>query len=994
VTVARRVSSPEFVGRALELASLLDALEHASGGEFATVFVAGDSGVGKSRLLDELSRAARASGARVLAGDCVSFSAGELPYAPIRSALRGLARELDREVLDGLLGPGRDDLARLVPELAAPGSLAPAESATAPLAQPRLFELLLGVVSRVGESSPVLLAIEDIHWADRSTLDFLAFLMANARRERLLLVCSYRTDALHRRHPLRSFLAQSGRPPAVERLELRAFTREELAAQLRGILEQAPDRALVDRLYARSEGNAFFTEELLAASADGGELPPSLRDALLMRIEVLPERVQQVLRVAAAHARVVPHRLLAAVCDLPEWELHDALRAALADHVLVRHDEDNYAFRHALLQETLASDLLPGERITLHLTLAQALEVDSTLVSADGRAAAELYGHWLGARRLPEALAAAVRAGVEAEQVYAFADASHHFQRALKLWDQVDAAERRSGMAEGDLCARAAEAASLSGDGEQAIRLIQTAIERADVSSDRYRAALLRERLGHYLFAFVGDVEAAQDAFREAVDLLPQKHPRRELARALAALGQILMLRGRTAESMERCEQAIAVARQVGARAEEAHALNTLGVDLGFLGDRGTGIDYLRESLHMSEEIGDIDGLGRAYCNLGEMLDQDGRIEEAAEVARAGAARAAELGMRDRRALLEGEAATRLVILGRLEEADRLTEAALELRPSIAKLDQCATRAQVEVHRGHVAEADILIRAADEGTRHVPGATWIEPLASTRVELELLRGRPEEACRQGERMLELVGDDEKVVFTARLHAVTARAGAVLAERARAAGDQAAATEAAARAQALADRIERLLAAEQWRGTPPPETLAYRELCAAEAQRAAGGGAASDWAAVADRCAPLGMVLEEAYARLRQAECLVLDGDRARAGEVVIAALRLTRRAGAAWLQDQLEALARRGRLSLVDGTPPVVPAAVERHGLTERELAVLELVARGLTNRQIGEQLFMAQKTASVHVSRILAKLNVSTRVEAATAAQRLGIVP
>jgi ATP/maltotriose-dependent transcriptional regulator MalT len=262
------------------------------------------------------------------------------------------------------------------------------------------------------------------------------------------------------------------------------------------------------------------------------------------------------------------------------------------------------------------------------------------------------------------------------------------------------------------------------------------------------------------------------------------------------------------------------------------------------------------------------------------------------------------------------------------------------------------------------------------------------------VEFELLRGRPEEARRRGERMLELAGEGEKVVFTARLHAVTARAAAVLAERARAAGDEAAATEAATRAQALAHRIERLLAAEQWRGTPPPETLVYRDFCLAEARRAAGGGAASDWAAVADRCARLGMVLEEAYTRLRQAECLVLGGKRAQAGKVVVAALRLTRRAGAAWLQDQLEALARRGRLSLADATPAVRPAAVERHGLTERELAVLELLARGLTNREIGEQLFMAQKTASVHVSRILAKLSVSTRVEAATAAQRLGIVP
>ena len=994
----RRVSSPEFVGRGPELARLLDGLERATGGTFAADFVAGESGVGKSRLLDELRRAAEARGARVLAGDCVSFSGGELPYAPIRSALRGLSRELDPEALAELLGPGREELARLVPELGAPGSPAPAEPATGEqVAQSRLFELLLGVVARLGEGAPVMLVIEDIHWADRSTLDFLAFLIADARRERLLLVCSYRTDALHRGHRLRSFLAQHDPRPAVERVELRAFTREELGAQLHGILEAAPDPALVRRLHERTEGNAFFTEELLAASEDCTDLPASLRDALLLRIEVLPERVQQVLRMAAAHGRLVPHRLLAAVCDLPEWELHGALREALSHHVLVRHDAETYAFRHALLHETLESDLLPGERAGLHLALARALQDDPTLVSRDGRAAAELCAHWLGAHRLPEALAAAVRAGLEAEQVYAFAEASRQFQRALELWDRVDDAEERAGMEESALYALAADAAYLGGEGPAAIRLVRAVIDKVDASTERYRAAVLRERLGRYLFAVWGDTDGAQSAFQEAVELLPPQEPRRELARALAALGQILMLRGRTAESLHYCEQAIAVARQVGARAEEAHALNTQGVNLGVLGDRRTGIDHLRESLRMTEELGDLDGLARAYVNLSEAVDQDGRIEEVVELGLAGAARAGELGMRDWRLLLQGEAATRLFKLGRLDEADRLTEAALELRPSMAKLAQCAARAQVEVHRGRVAEAELLIRAAEEATPYAPGTTWIEPLASTRVELELLRGSLEQARELGERALELASDGEKVVFTARLHAVTARAEAMLAERARAAGDEAAAGEATARAATLVDHIGRLLEPGGWRGTAPPETLAYREACVAEAARAAGTAAASDWAAVAKRWTRLGMPLEEAYARLREAECLVLDRKRNLAQDVVATGLRITTDAGAGWLRDQLEALARRAQLSVPAEAARNGKAAdttMDRLGLTARELAVLELVARGMTNRQIGEQLFMSQKTASVHVSRILAKLEVRSRVEAATAAQRLGIVP
>ena len=459
------------MGRGPELAALTDALDRAAGSDFAAVFVAGDSGVGKSRLLLELERTAEARGARVAGGDCVALAEGEHPYAAISSALRGIARQLDEDALEALLGPSRAELARLVPEFGTPGSPVRGESTTGvSIAQPRLFELLLSAFARLGEETPLVLAIEDIHWADRSTRDFLGFLVANGRRERVLLVCTYRTDELHRRHPLRPFLAQHERRPTVERVELRAFSPGELSAQLRGILGTPPDPALVDRLYQRTDGNAFFAEELLAASEDATELPDSLRDALMLRTEALSEQAQTVLRTAAAHGRVVTHRLLAAVSGMSEPELHAAAREAVTHHVLVQRDDETYAFRHALLQETLEADLLPGERSSLHLALAEALEADPSLAVDDAGVAAELCSHWIGAHRLPEALAAAVRAGQEAEHVYAFAEASHHYERALGLWDQVDDAPERAGMDEVALYAQAAEGASLSGEGPAGAR--------------------------------------------------------------------------------------------------------------------------------------------------------------------------------------------------------------------------------------------------------------------------------------------------------------------------------------------------------------------------------------------------------------------------------------------------------------------------------------------------------------------------------------------
>jgi ATP/maltotriose-dependent transcriptional regulator MalT len=988
--VPRRVSSPELIGREQELAALLDALERADGGRFSAVFLAGESGVGKSRLLEEFAHEAESRDAHVLVGECVALADGELPYGPIRAALRPLGAELD-----ALPDEARAELARLLPQLGDPGPPAPGRSPSGErLAQSRLFELLLGVLLGVAEKAPVVLAIEDIHWADRSTLDLLAFLIANARHERLALVCSYRTDELHRRHPLRPFLAQHERRPAVERVDLEPFTPDELEAQVGAILRRAPDAELVRRLYERTEGNPFFVEELLAGLGDDHKLPVSLRDALMLRIEELSEHAQYVLRLAATHGRLVTHRLLAAACDLPEDELHDALRDAVVHHVLIRRDRDTFAFRHALVVEALVSDLLPGERAGFHLALAQALANDPTLIARDGRAAAELCAHWLGAHRLPEALTAAVRAGAEAEDVYAFAEASHHFMRALELWDQVDGAAERAGMDEPALLARAAEAAALGDDGAAATRLIGAAIQRVDARVDPYRAALLRERLGHYMWMFSGDDDGAMSAYREAVALLPADKPRPELARALATLGQLLTLRGQTDDALDHSERALTIARVTGARAAEALALDALGGALCLQGDRLAGIAHLRESLRINEELGEIDGTFRAYVNLGEMLDQDGRLEESVQVVLDGAARLAELGMRDGRMLLIGEAATRLVKLGRLDEADQLTEAAPDLQPSLAKLAQCAARARIAVHRGRLEEAQMLVRAAEGALPEAP-ATWTEPLGSARVELELLRGRPEDARRLAEDALDPPAERAHVPFTARLHALCARAGAELAERARAGGAAAAADESAARARDVAERLTALLDPEAWRTDPPPEALVHRDAAAAECARAEGTAGASAWAAIAERWAALGLPLEQAYARLREAECLALEGERARAAEALVAGLELTTGCGASWLQGQLDALARRARLPLpADAHGARVDDAVERLGLTEREQAVLELLAQGLSNREIGEQLFMATKTASVHVSRILAKLDVSSRVEAATAAQRLGLVP
>ncbi|MEA2293288.1 MAG: hypothetical protein QOE86_927, partial [Solirubrobacteraceae bacterium] len=271
--MATRVTSTRFVGRDAELAELRAALAEAETGQPSLAFVAGESGVGKTRLVTELQRAARDDGVRILSGECVDLGEGELPFAPLVGALRPLARAAD-PVLESLPQAAREALRGMLPGLA--GAALPHEPADeAATARSRLFEAVLELLDRLGADGGLLLCIEDLHWADRATRAFVAYLATALCSERVLVVATYRPDELHRRHPLRPLLAELERDVRARRVELRPFTRDELAEQLCDILGSPPSEELLDRLWARSEGNALFAEELLAAGLDGrGGLPP------------------------------------------------------------------------------------------------------------------------------------------------------------------------------------------------------------------------------------------------------------------------------------------------------------------------------------------------------------------------------------------------------------------------------------------------------------------------------------------------------------------------------------------------------------------------------------------------------------------------------------------------------------------------------------------------------------------------------------------------
>jgi DNA-binding NarL/FixJ family response regulator len=989
-----RVVSPIFVGRVEELDVLEAALGRAMNSEPAVVLVGGEAGVGKTRLVAELAARCAADGTRVLTGGCVPVGDGALPYAPIVEGLRALVGDLGASAVRGLIGPSWPELARLLPAL---GESQAGGGPPSQASQARVFELLLGLLARLSKETPLLLVVEDVQWADRSTRDLLAFLVRNLRRERLLVVVSYRSD-----EPgtdwLGPFLAVLGRSGRAQRVELPRLDRAETAAQLVGILGAAPPAELVDAVFARSEGNPFFTEELLGSMRAGsGELPPTLRDLLLSRVHALPELARQVLAVVAMAGRRVPHRLLAEIAGLEDQLLVQALRAAVTGQLLVtRRGEDGYELRHALLAEVIEADLLPGERARLHATYARALTERPELAdAAPAVAAAEVAVHWDAAGEWAQALPARVRAGLAAERAHAITEADHHYQRALTLWERVPEPGQPGGLDWVGLLARAAETAAFVAAPERAIALVERAIDGVDRTVEPVRAAVLLAQLGfdHKLAGREADSLAAFEAAERLLDGAP---PSAERARVLAGHARELAATWHTTQAVSRCEEAIAVARAVGAGAVESHALSTLGACLDDLGELDRAIALHRQARRIAEQVGDAEAIVRTYTNLGHVLEVAGQIHDAIDDAREGYQRAHQLGLeRATGSYVASNLAAGLLSTGQWEECARLTAALVEV-DSLCPFHLHTTRGLLLTRQGEFTAAR---KEFDDAERLIPPAeqwsVWVG-----RAELALWDGRHEQAATAVAESLRWIAEhDPEGVPAELLCRCFASALQLEADRAEWAAAQRRAddlAEARQRAAPVIAELDRLSNSSSPQARIPVVVCGLL-LARAEQSRLEGRSNPERWEAAAVAWERLAYPFEATYARLRQAEALLASGPHHKHAETVLRPAHQTAVAlGAAPLRREIELLAQRGRLRLEDhadtAQAPAAPSPVASLGLTRREREVLALLAEGRTNRQIGQALFITEKTASLHVSHILAKLGVAGRGEAAAVAYRLSL--
>ena len=988
------------MGRDEELARIERALSDAAGGRPRILFVSGEAGIGKSRLVREAIDRARARGSPILHGACLDIGQGWLPYLPVVEALRGLARDLPPERLSHVLGPGRADFARLLP------SLATDEEAPPPTAdgegpsigeRARLFERFIGLLGRLSEDAATLAVVEDVQWIDPATRDLLTFLVRNMTIEPVAAVLTVRTDELATGHPVLAWLAELGRAPGALQVELGRLDRSSVTRQLEAIAGTTIDERVAQRVWRRSEGNPLFAEELLAAELDVSpqSRPPSLVDVVLARIGRLSAEAKDVLEALAVAGRPADEQLLAPALGQDDWAVGGHLREAVSQGIVLLTPDGRYHFRHELLREVVEREVPAGQRRSLHERFARELEKRPELAeSGPAGPQGELARHWAQADRPVEAYHATLAAAAAAEDVNAVEQAHTLLQAAIDLESRLPADDQPTREVQIDTRRRAADAADLARQFDDAIRLTLDALGLVDVDTDSATAGLLHARLG-YLRWVTGDAATSLNEHREAVRLVPDTPPSKARARVLGGLAGGLMGLGRWEESRSIATEAIECAHTVGAIAEESRSRNFLGSDLVALGEVEAGLAELRGSHELARETGTSDLIIVTGYNLALNLMVADRPEDAREMASRMWQEARDHGLERRFGMdLAALAADALLRTGRWDDAERTTEEGLALdqrrrgRPYLA-----AVRSRLAALRGAAGEAERRLSDLEDLSDEPDMLAYA---TSVRAEANLVRDDPAIAATIVLEALPMTSVAGNGWWTAPVLGLGLRALADVAETARAEHDETALADVTKRSEALEADLTRLP-----EGDHSASVAAWIVTGRAEVARLRGVSDRAVWRDATQMWTALGDVYAAAYTSFREAEAaLRAEGVRADVSGLLRVAYQSTSELRAEPLGRVVGQLAARARIELVPAAEPAAEAPAPHpvasrpaHRLSAREIEVLRLVAAGRTNGEIADELFITRKTAGVHVTHILDKLGVSNRVEAAMAAARLGIV-
>ncbi|WP_170219474.1 helix-turn-helix transcriptional regulator [Nocardioides litoris] len=994
------IQSSTMVGRDAELAQVAASLgvrPPRPADRLTDVLLSGDAGVGKTRLLRALRDEAKAEGWQVYAGHCLDFGDSALPYLPFSEVIGRLAAERPEVVAE--TAASYPALTRLQPVRRQLNDAEPVDAETSALDRADLFRAMAAVLEAAARTAPLLLVIEDTHWADQSTRDMLSYLLSRVDADGYAVVASYRSDDLHRRHPLRRQVAEWSRLRGVERVGLAPLADDDVRSLVRQLVPGGLPEAELADVVARAEGNAFFVEELVSAAAEPGAfVPADLADVLLVRLDRLDDQARQVVRTASASGRRVSHELLEATSDLSPEALGAGLRGAVEMNVLVA-DRGSYAFRHALLGEAVYDDLLPGERTALHARYVAALQ-ESARATGPGRSAvrgtaAELARHARLALDRTTALQASVRAGNEAIAVGGPDEAAYHYQQALEILSAPTAATDLGGYDEhgvdlAKLVVKAADALVASGDPERAVAVVAEQLDRLPADApDTWRARMLSAQAAAS-FMTESDADASAISAR-AVALAPPGDSGLR-AKVLATHARILLAYERFEEAETVGLDALELAERLDLHEMASDVITTLSV-LKKTGPKEGLREALQEAVARAEESDAIHAELRGRFLVGRSYEDWAEFDEAERWFAGAIDRAVDAGLPW--APYGFEARWQLawihIVRGAWDRALDLFVVEGPFPPPIPRAMLSTLRLSIHQARGD----DVTARIAGlrpfwrrEGAVAIHAAA-IEMVAAGR------RDEPETALASYDEAARVLASIWHEWFSARIRLAAVAVGVVA---------DAMEGRSAAEREALVARVERLHADGHEvldRYTDPsghwgPEGRAWVKRLDAEVLRArwrAGVDAPAldvlveTWREAEALFADFGHVHELALVRTKLAGILRATGDLAGARVLGDAAREAARRLGAQPLLDELVAIGSAPQPAVRPGAAGPVVA------LTAREREILGLVADGRTNGEIAKLLYISTKTVSVHVSNILGKLDAGGRTEAAAIARRTGLI-
>ena len=989
-TMIGRDAELDEIASSLGVRAVPDGMPHggSDGTRCGIVLVSGDAGVGKTRLLKAVRDRAHAEGWQVLAGHCLDFGDSALPYLPFSEVLGRLATDLP-DVVDRVAAV-QPALARLQPGRRVRATGGPAGAGGSgdgsPGGDPEerrsldradLFDAVHALLEAAADKAPVLLVVEDLHWADQSTRDMLGFLFSRPFVGRVSVVASYRSDDLHRRHPLRRQMAEWARLRDLDRLQLSPLPEPAVRALVVSLSPGEVDEARLADIVRRAEGNAFFVEELVA-SGTARWLPDDLADVLLVRLDRLDDRARQVVRVASVAGRRVSHDLLMAAAGLDPAALDEGVRGAVEMNVLVA-GAGSYSFRHALLGEAVYDDLLPGERVRLH-----AAYVDALTHGVTGGTAAELALHARKAIDLDTALAASVEAGDEALAVGGPDEAAQHYEQALELIGDP-ARLAASDIDLSKLTVKTSAALSASGDPERAAAVLREQLDRLDPAAPR----TWRPRLLAAYAEALTIIETTLDALAlsaEAVALAPEGESGLR-ATVLAGHARILAHRGDVLEAESVGIEALTLAERLDLPLLVSDIVTTLS-ELKQSGPRDALRTALADAVARAQRSGALAAELRGRYLTGRSFGDTAEWAEAERWFRSATDRGVEAGLPWAPFSVESrwQLAWLKQVTGAWDEVLALTEIGEdESGPEIPRAILEPIRLGVLQGRGEDVD-DRLARLRGvwerEGIVVIHAAELTIRSAGRRYDAEAALAAYDDAVG----VLSTIWHEW---FGAQIRLAALTVGAICRALPTVPSSERGAW------QAQVDRLHGHGVTVLSRYADPsgswgPEGRTWVARLEAETVRArwltginppTGEDLVASWREAARVTEEFGHVPELAQARVVLASVLRAQGDVAGAREVADLARDTAHALGARPLLDDLRAI----------GAAPVRAAAPD--ALTARESEILALVAEGRSNGEIGRQLFISAKTVSVHVSRILAKLGAAGRTEAAAIARRRGLL-